>query len=426
MITAFISVPARFNLSVRLSRLESFYLYREAVLSFVHRHKVIHRDIKPSNLMRRHKDGKIVLIDFGAVKQVQTQVVNSQGQTTFSRIIGTPGYMPQEQGVGKPRFSSDIYALGMVATEALTGLAPSQLSEDVRTGEVIWQDQTYISPQLAIILDKMVRSHLKERYQSVDEVLNDLRDLRQSSSTKQTLVVPGLNRQQSVQLQNKSLIWQQAVIMGSVVGVVVIMTTSQTSSPRSSIQPPFTQPDLTSTTAQPSPQQRISEPTLPVVVKLKPSPESDDKPAMPTSNSPTNFVPNISHTSPDTKESRTTERPQIETSDEKPLNHTAEIPLGSYSFYEKNFQKYVSYIRSDNKMVGAFYNSQRPDTITCFTANIDNNKVYVVWWHNLWQINHQEERLYSKYSIEDFAVDNIDFKQGLDNPTSVKKCRSQE
>jgi len=196
-----------------------------AVLSFVHRHKVIHRDIKPSNLMRRHKDGKIVLIDFGAVKQVQTQIVNSQGQTTFSRIIGTPGYMPQEQGVGKPRFSSDIYALGMVAIEALTGLAPSQLSEDVRTGEVIWQDQTHISPQLAIILDKMVRSYLKERYQSVDEVLNDLRDLRQSSSTKQTLVVPGLNRQQSVQLQNKSLIWQQAVIMGSVVGVVVIMTT---------------------------------------------------------------------------------------------------------------------------------------------------------------------------------------------------------
>ncbi|HEY9598754.1 MAG TPA: serine/threonine-protein kinase, partial [Cyanophyceae cyanobacterium] len=47
------------------------------VLAFVHEQQVIHRDIKPSNLIRRHSDGRIVLIDFGAVKQVSTQIAKS-------------------------------------------------------------------------------------------------------------------------------------------------------------------------------------------------------------------------------------------------------------------------------------------------------------------------------------------------------------
>ncbi|MBH8576525.1 tetratricopeptide repeat protein [Nostocaceae cyanobacterium CENA369] len=148
------------------------------VLSYVHQCQVIHRDIKPSNLMRRYKDRKIVLIDFGAVKQVHTQYVNSQGQTTFSRVIGTPGYMPNEQAGGRPRFCSDIYSLGIVAIEALTGLHPSQLQEDPQTGEIVWHEYAKVSPQLTTIIDKMVRSHFSDRYQSTDEVLRDLKNLQ--------------------------------------------------------------------------------------------------------------------------------------------------------------------------------------------------------------------------------------------------------
>lgn len=65
--------------------------------TFVHQNNVIHRDIKPPNLIRRQGDGKIVLIDFGAVKQIGTQVVNAQGETRMTVSIGTPGYMPSEQ-----------------------------------------------------------------------------------------------------------------------------------------------------------------------------------------------------------------------------------------------------------------------------------------------------------------------------------------
>ncbi|WP_017656088.1 serine/threonine-protein kinase [Fortiea contorta] len=156
------------------------------VLKFVHLANVIHRDIKPSNIIRRRHDKKIVLIGFGAVKQMYTQIVTPEGVTSFTMPVGTRGYMPYEQQGGKPRFSSDIYALGITAIQALTGVNPSQLTENSQTGEIDWRSQ-FINPQtgvyqqtisdgLAAIIDKMVKSHYRDRYQTVDEVLNDLRN----------------------------------------------------------------------------------------------------------------------------------------------------------------------------------------------------------------------------------------------------------
>ncbi|MEO1693580.1 MAG: protein kinase, partial [Cyanobacteria bacterium J06631_6] len=126
------------------------------VLEFVHSYEVIHRDIKPDNLIRRASDNKLVLIDFGAVKQMRTQMSTSSSPTVKTVAIGTPGYMSAEQSQGKPRLNSDIYALGMIGIQASTGLLPSQFPEDPQTGEIIWQDQAQISPALAAILQKMV------------------------------------------------------------------------------------------------------------------------------------------------------------------------------------------------------------------------------------------------------------------------------
>lgn len=72
-----------------------------SVLSFVHQRNVIHRDIKPANLIRRRHDGRIVLIDFGAVKQVAVQGAPQSG-STYTIAIGTQGYMPNEQTGGNP------------------------------------------------------------------------------------------------------------------------------------------------------------------------------------------------------------------------------------------------------------------------------------------------------------------------------------
>ncbi|MBD2355633.1 serine/threonine protein kinase [Tolypothrix sp. FACHB-123] len=155
------------------------------ILAFVHQHNVIHRDIKPSNIRRRKSDGKIVLIDFGAVKQISTQIANSQIKNQGTLIVGTPGYMPFEQQRGYPKHSSDVYAVGMIAIQALTGLYPHQL-EDPYTGKIIWQQQVKINPKLANILDKMVLHEFHQRYQTAGLALQALQELSLSSAATMT------------------------------------------------------------------------------------------------------------------------------------------------------------------------------------------------------------------------------------------------
>jgi CHASE2 domain-containing sensor protein len=144
------------------------------ILEFVHQNNIVHRDIKPSNLVRRRHDRRIVLIDFGAVKEIQTQLLQGSGQTNLTVGIATQGYGPTEQLAGKPRYNSDIYALGITAIQALTGLHPSQLPTHPTTGEVIWRDRAEVTPWLARILNQMVRYHFNQRFQSATEVLQAL------------------------------------------------------------------------------------------------------------------------------------------------------------------------------------------------------------------------------------------------------------
>ncbi|HEY9829103.1 MAG TPA: tetratricopeptide repeat protein [Stenomitos sp.] len=151
------------------------------ILAFVHEQNVIHRDLKPSNLMRRRQDGKIVLIDFGAVKQVSTQMVNPQTGQTRTISIGTQGYTPKEQLGGNPRFSSDIYSAGIIAIQMLTGIHPRNLAEDDQTGEISWRDRApHVSAELAEFLDRMVRYDFRARYPTAAEALVALRNLSTS------------------------------------------------------------------------------------------------------------------------------------------------------------------------------------------------------------------------------------------------------
>ncbi|MEG3839809.1 bifunctional serine/threonine-protein kinase/ABC transporter substrate-binding protein [Microcoleus sp. herbarium14] len=143
------------------------------ILKFVHSEQVIHRDIKPANIIRRRRDGKLVLIDFGAVKEIST-LEESAGSVNPTISIGTPGYMPPEQGNRQARLSSDIYAVGMIGIQALTGLNPSSQIKTDSDGEVIWRHWAQVCPELANILDKMVRYHFNARYQSASEALQAL------------------------------------------------------------------------------------------------------------------------------------------------------------------------------------------------------------------------------------------------------------
>jgi eukaryotic-like serine/threonine-protein kinase len=149
-----------------------------SILEIVHNHGVIHRDIKPDNIIRRESDGQLVLIDFGAIKQLRSSTAIAQPQQRVTIAFGTPGYMPSEQIRSLPRSSSDIYALGMMGIQAITGVNPCELQDDPNTGEFLWQHLTPVTPGLATVLTKMTRYHFKERYQSAAEALQALRELR--------------------------------------------------------------------------------------------------------------------------------------------------------------------------------------------------------------------------------------------------------
>lgn len=144
------------------------------VVGFVHSQGVIHRDIKPANIIRRHRDRRLVLIDFGAVKAVSNPLADREDSPTGTVSVGTQGYMPSEQATGMPKFASDLYALGITAIEALTGIPAYALKRDSR-GEILWRYAVpEIHPALADVLARLVRYDFTDRYQSAWDVLRDL------------------------------------------------------------------------------------------------------------------------------------------------------------------------------------------------------------------------------------------------------------
>jgi eukaryotic-like serine/threonine-protein kinase len=137
------------------------------ILQFVHDQGVIHRDLKPENLIRRQSDGKLVLIDFGAVK---TMDVLSTMPEQHSVPVYTTGYAASEQCLGQPRFASDLYSLGMIAIQALSGVHPTRLQSDPSTGNPIWRSGTQLDDWLQGILNQLTEFHFGQRYQNASQV----------------------------------------------------------------------------------------------------------------------------------------------------------------------------------------------------------------------------------------------------------------
>ncbi|ABG49919.1 serine/threonine protein kinase [Trichodesmium erythraeum IMS101] len=163
-------------------------------LVVAHENNIIHRDIKPQNLMRRGSDNKVILIDFGAVKEISILTIAPQGATTLTVAVGTPGYIPSEQSNGKPKLSSDIYAVGMVGIKALTGKDPQNLPTDPNTGNIIWRNEAEVSNDLANVLDRMVRDHFSERYKNAMETMEALNiqtsgKLRLGNKTRRKILI---------------------------------------------------------------------------------------------------------------------------------------------------------------------------------------------------------------------------------------------
>ncbi|MEH1819612.1 MAG: serine/threonine-protein kinase [Nostoc sp.] len=146
------------------------------LLQYIHEQKVIHRDIKPANLIRRTQDSRMVLIDFGAVKnQISQSTTSPSGQTALTAYaIGTPGFAPPEQMAMRPVYASDIYALGVTCIFLLTSKTPKDLDYNPNTGEMMWEQLVQVSDHLSNVLRKMLDVSVRNRYQSAADVLRAL------------------------------------------------------------------------------------------------------------------------------------------------------------------------------------------------------------------------------------------------------------
>lgn len=162
------------------------------VLDYVHSRRIVHRDIKPDNIIIRQRDKLPVLIDFGAVKEAMSTVLNSQGNSTQSVVIGTPGFMSSEQAAGRPTYASDLYSLGMTAIFLLTGKWPQELETDSSSGEILWRKEAAeLHSNLATVIDRAIRFHPRERFANAREMLNALQADASVSEMDTVAVSPG-------------------------------------------------------------------------------------------------------------------------------------------------------------------------------------------------------------------------------------------
>ncbi|MEM6253266.1 MAG: protein kinase [Cyanobacteria bacterium P01_D01_bin.156] len=174
------------------------------VLAAVHEQNVIHRDIKPSNILRHQAPGQVpgslVLIDFGAVKALQTAPAPTVA-------IGSLGYMAPEQQAAHPCFSSDLYSLGMVILQGLSGRHPMGFSIPASCASV----GVSVPPELARFIDRLVYLDHHQRYSNAKDALAALEGVPLNAETvwPTTILLPSPSAPKSVSETQRSRVYSQ-------------------------------------------------------------------------------------------------------------------------------------------------------------------------------------------------------------------------
>jgi len=167
-----------YNKPERVAKLKDSMLQLCLALSYVHARGLIHRDLKPSNVMV-DQERVVRLMDFGLAKFLAVD----DGVTADGRLVGTFRYMSPEQILGEPLDArSDLYSLGVIMYELLSGRAPFE----ARTPYELWEKVLETEPapllvlnpkadaQLARVAHKLIRKDAEERYQTAEEVYEAL------------------------------------------------------------------------------------------------------------------------------------------------------------------------------------------------------------------------------------------------------------
>jgi serine/threonine-protein kinase len=157
-------------------------------LAYAHQHHVVHRDIKPANIMIT-PEGRAKIADFGIAR-----MRSSETRTQTGVILGSPKYISPEQVVGKRAdHRSDIFSLGVILYQSLTGVTPfngeglSALMYQITNHDPV--PPSSVNPQVPVMLDYIIAKVLAKspdaRYQSAADFANDLRECRVQMETGQ-------------------------------------------------------------------------------------------------------------------------------------------------------------------------------------------------------------------------------------------------
>ncbi len=198
------------------ARLELVGQVGEAV-AYAHRRLVIHRDLKPSNILiaeDEHGRPQVKLLDFGIARLLDPETGDAMTQTTEQRLL-TPAYASPEQLRGEAvSTATDVYALGVVLYELLTGqrppepLKPPSAVVDAERGRRLRSD-------LDTIILKTLREDLEARYVSVEALLDDLRRHRMG--------LPVQARPASAGYRMRRFVGRHRVGVAAAAGLVVLL-----------------------------------------------------------------------------------------------------------------------------------------------------------------------------------------------------------
>jgi serine/threonine protein kinase/tetratricopeptide (TPR) repeat protein len=180
----------------RLPVSESLEIVRQVcyALEAAHSAGIIHRDLKPQNIMQEEKTGRILVMDFGLAR-----TIGGDGMTQTGALLGTIEYMSPEQSMGKTLDQrSDIFAVGLIFYELLTGKTPyradsamaSLLKRNNERAVPAAELDSSIPKGLSDIVSKCLERDLEHRYQSVQEILNDLDAYQGARPTFASLAIP--------------------------------------------------------------------------------------------------------------------------------------------------------------------------------------------------------------------------------------------
>lgn len=161
-----------------------------SALESAHLHNVIHRDVKPANILFR-EDGTPLLTDFGIAKQTDFD----KDLTSTGIFLGSPNYVSPEQADGKSVDGrSDIYSLGCIFYEMLTGYKPYHSDSVI---DIVIQHKTSPVPTLPeklsiyqSLLDRMMAKNLNDRFANAEQMLKSIRKLQLLEQTEENELVP--------------------------------------------------------------------------------------------------------------------------------------------------------------------------------------------------------------------------------------------